>query len=100
SHIAGSSDHLGAVIHPDGETTTEVVLEMWRLAAVGTGDRLDVVGPLPARLEGQPADLGAPHRDDLGLAVREVAPLVRAPEALVLGLVLHVGSSSVQFAMA
>ena len=50
------------------------------------GDRLDVVGPAPAGLEGVPADLAVADDDDLGVAVGELARLVGLP-ILVLGWV-------------
>ena len=41
---------------------------MCRLAAVGLGHWLDVLGPLPSGLEGRPADAAALQVDQLELA--------------------------------
>src|ERR671936_1517050 len=84
--LAGAGDELGAVVHTDRELAGDVVLEVRRLAAVRSGDRLDVVGPAPARLEGVPADLAVADLENLGAAVGELACLVGLPESLVLGL--------------
>src|SRR5919197_3767175 len=83
--LAGAGDELGAVVHADRELAADVVLEMRGLAAVRSGDRLDVVGPAPAGLEGVPADLAVADLEDLGAAVGELARLVGLPESLVLG---------------
>src|SRR5919204_4833050 len=84
--LAGAGDELGAVVHADRELAADVVLEVRRLAAVRSGDRLDVVGPAPAGLEGVPADLAVADVEDLGAAAPELARLVGLPESLVLGL--------------
>src|SRR5919197_6679877 len=84
--LAGAGDELGAVVHADRELAADVVLEVRRLAAVRCGDRLDVVGPAPAGLEGVPADLAVADVEDLGAAVGELARLVGLPDSLVLGL--------------
>jgi TetR/AcrR family transcriptional repressor of nem operon len=65
-----------------------VVLEVRRLAAVGLRDRLQVVRPAPSRLEDEPPDLRVRHLEDLRVAVRELADLVRLSEVPMLGL-LH-----------
>src|SRR5919108_1961355 len=83
--LARAGDELGAVVHADRELAAHVVLEVRRLAAVRSGDRLDVVGPAPAGLEGVPADLAVADLEDLGAAVRELARVIGVPESLVLG---------------
>src|ERR1700733_9816815 len=83
--VAGTGDEFGAVVHADGEPSADVVLEVRCLAAVGLGDRLDVVGPAPARLEDEPADLGVAHLENLGAAVGKLAGFVWRVEGLVLG---------------
>src|SRR5688572_20206250 len=45
---------LGAVVHVDLHPSGEAVAQMRYLARVGAGDRLEVDGPLPARLENSP----------------------------------------------
>src|SRR6266487_2505941 len=55
--IAGVGVELGAVGHLDVQCAGYVVLKVRRLAPVGAGDRLDVLGPLPAGLQGEPADV-------------------------------------------
>jgi hypothetical protein len=62
-----------------------VVLEVRRLAAVRSGDRLQVIGPAPAGFEDEPADLAAADVEDLGAAVGELAHLVRLGKGPVLG---------------
>src|SRR4029450_4203436 len=91
-HGARPPHELRAVAHPDRELPGDVVLEVRRLAAVGLGDRPDVVRPAPSRLEDEPPDLGVPHFEDLRVSVRELADLVRLPEVPVLG-VLHLDPS-------
>src|SRR4051794_18873918 len=86
--VAGPGDELGAVVHADGQPAADVVLEVRCLAARRVGQRLDVVGPAPARLEHEPSDLAAADLEDLRAAVGELARLLRGAEALVLGL-LH-----------
>jgi hypothetical protein len=85
--VAGPGDHLCAVVHADPQPAADVVLEVRRLAAVCLRDRLDVVRPALSRLEHQAPHLTAADIEDLGAAVRELARLIRAAEALVLGLV-------------
>src|SRR5918912_464732 len=85
--VTGAGDKLGAVVHPDRQPSRDVVLEVGRLAAVGTRDRLDVVRPAPARLQNQPPDLAAADLENLGAPVGKLARLVGRLEALVLGVV-------------
>src|SRR5450755_3079193 len=82
-------DHLAAVVHPDRELTTHVILEVRRLAAVGPSDRPDVIRPAPARLKGHSAHFGATDRENLCPPVRKLARLVGLSKALVFGLVPH-----------
>jgi hypothetical protein len=49
--IAGSGLAFCAVVHDDLHSARENVAEMDRLAAVGSGDRFDVLGPGPPGLE-------------------------------------------------
>jgi len=60
SHLARGGVELGAVGRADPQCSGDVVLEVRCLAQFGAGHRLDVLGPSPARLEGQPPDLAAP----------------------------------------
>src|SRR5919198_62538 len=85
--VTWAGDKLGAIVHSDRQAAAEVVLEVGRLAAVGTRDRLDVVRPAPAGLENQPPHLAAADLENLGAPVRKLARLVGRLEALVLGLV-------------
>src|ERR1700693_1339451 len=57
SDIAGSGDEFRAVVHPDGQPPTHVVLEMGCLTTLCFGDRLYVIGPPPPRPEDETADL-------------------------------------------
>src|SRR3954449_6430467 len=86
--VARLGDELGAIVHADRQPAADVVLEVRCLAARRVGDRLDVGGPGPARLEHRPADPAAADLEDLRVAVGELARLLRRAEALVLGL-LH-----------
>ena len=76
---------LAAVGHLDPEGALDVVLEVRRLAEVGARDRLDVVGPAPAGLQREPADLAVADVEQLDQAVLEGAGLVGAAEVLLLG---------------
>src|SRR5438552_1284434 len=82
----GAGDELGAVVDADRELAADVVLEVRRLAAVRSGERLYVVGPAPAGLEGVPADLAVADVEDLGAAGGELARLIGLPKSPVLGL--------------
>src|SRR4029078_6238066 len=86
--VAGARHELGTVIHPDGEATGHVVLEVRRLTTLGLCDRLHVVGPAPPGLEHEPTDLGVPDLQDLRLAVVELSDLIWRSEPHVLRL-LH-----------
>ena len=86
--VARLGRELRAVVHADREAAGHVVLEVRRLAALRPGDRLQIVGPTPPWLEHEPADLGIPHLQDVGVPVRELADLVRVAEPSMLGL-LH-----------
>src|SRR3954462_3274979 len=86
--VAWLGDELGPVVHADRQPAADVILEVRCLAARRVGDRLDVIGPAPARLEHEPPDLPAADLEDLRAAVGELARLLRRAEALVLCL-LH-----------
>jgi hypothetical protein len=87
--IAGPGVELGAVGHHDVQRSGRVVLEVRRLAQVGARDRLDVVRPAPAGLQGEPADFGAADLDEVHGAVGERAGLVGGLEALLLRFAGH-----------
>ena len=53
--VPGAGDELRPIVHPDRQAPAQVVLEVGRLAACRTGQRLHMVRPAPARLEGQAA---------------------------------------------
>lgn len=69
--VARPCDELGSVVHPDGQLSGDVVLEMRRFAALRSGDRFDLIRPAPPRFEGQPANGAITHVQDLGLAREE-----------------------------
>ena len=74
---------LGAVVHADGHAARDHVADVRDLAAVGAGQRLDVVGPAPARLERPPPDRTAAEVHQVHPAVRGERPhLVRSFEPL------------------
>src|SRR5579884_2597001 len=84
-HVAGPELVLGAIVHADAHASRDDVARVRALAALGLGDRLDVLRPAPARLEDRTAhDALAADVDDLQLAavVLEGAHLVRCVEAL------------------
>src|SRR5204862_7931353 len=85
-HVPRLGDELTAVVHPYREPSADVVLEVRRLARVGTRDGLDVVGPAPARLEHQPADFGDTYRDELDSTVRKLPHVRWSTEAHALRL--------------
>src|SRR5450759_5286560 len=96
-HVAGPDSDLGAVVranrHPPGHAEAGVPCH----AGLGPGNRLDVVGPPPAWLEG-PLDQGeVSQRDHIGVAVLlELPGLVRTVDAACLKLphVFSFGSAS------
>ncbi|WOX26242.1 MFS transporter [Streptomyces solicathayae] len=82
----GAGGQLGgrAVVEDHLHAAADDVTDVMGHAALGADDRLDVLGPLPARLED-----GPPHRSPVGddqvhpaLAVLEAAGLVRGVEGL------------------
>src|SRR5215207_1032712 len=81
--VTGPDVGLGAVAHRDVHPAGDDVHQVRRLAAVGAGDRLDVVRPSPARLERAVEDRVAVDGDDGRLAVLGERPcLVRRLDAL------------------
>src|SRR5215204_3987646 len=83
--VAGPAFALGAVVHDHLHPPGHAVAEVGDLARVGPGDRLDVLGPPPARLEGATADHPAADVHHLSLAVAlERSHLVGGVEALYL----------------
>src|SRR3954471_13593762 len=82
--LAGDGVELPAVAAADPQGPGDVVLEVRGLAPPGAGDRSDVLGPAPPRLQGQPADLGAADVDQVHPAVRELAGLAGGGEVLLL----------------
>ena len=87
--VAGPRIELRAVGHDHVQHALHVVLEVRRLAQVGARERLDVLGPAPARLQRQPADLGAADPQQVQRAALELASLVGSGEALLLCLSSH-----------
>jgi hypothetical protein len=82
-HVTGADFGLGAVVHVDLHVARHAVAEVRDLAGVGSGDRLDVVGPPPARLKDGPADHLAGEVANVGLALSlERTSLVRRVEVL------------------
>src|SRR3990172_11501446 len=81
--VAGPDLLLCPVVHADRHPPLKAVEEVRRLTALRASERLDVLGPLPAWLEGAtehrlPADV-----DDLSLSVAcELSGFVRAVELL------------------
>src|SRR5271165_4374040 len=75
--VARAGDELRAVVRPDRETSGHVILEVRRLAALGLGDRLDVVRPAPARFEDEAPDLASADVKNFGAPMRKVPGLVR-----------------------
>src|SRR4051794_15234786 len=67
--VPGVHGHLGAVVVPDGHAAGDADAGVPDLAGVGAGDRLDVLGPAPARLEGAAAEREVAERDDVHVTV-------------------------------
>src|SRR5204862_2919186 len=65
-------------VDPAGDDVTKVL----GLAAVGSDDRLDALGPAPARLEREPADLRLADLDDVDHCLLGLADLVGAVQVL------------------
>ena len=66
-----------------------VVLEVGCLAQLGAGQRLDMIRPAPAWLQGEPADLGAADLEQVQGTVVEAAGLVGRGEALLFRFPAH-----------
>ena len=56
--LAGTTVDFGAVLHHHVDPPGDLVLLVRGHAQFGARDRLDVLGPLPARLHGDPTNLG------------------------------------------
>src|SRR5204863_8045894 len=82
--VAGPELALGAVVHPQCHAALQDVADVLDLTGVGPGDRLDVLRPAPARLEGSAADGVAVEIHELytSLVVGEFAHFVWAFELL------------------
>src|SRR5579884_1384389 len=82
--VPGTELELGAVVHAHPLAPGYDIAEVGSLAAVGAGNRLHVLGPLPSRLERGPTDHSAAHLHDLDVAapVFERSPFVGGVEAL------------------
>src|SRR5882724_3397481 len=65
--VSRSEPGFFAAVHDDLHAPGEEVPHVGRLAAGGAGDGLDVLGPLPPRLEGRPSDGTALEVDQLEL---------------------------------
>src|SRR5260370_561761 len=87
--VTGPGIELGAVGHDDMQRALHVVLEVRGLAQVGARERLDMVGPAPPRLQGEPPDVGAADSQQVEGAPVEGAGLVGRAEALLLRLRGH-----------
>src|ERR1700689_1301261 len=83
-HVAWPGVKLRAVCHDHVQHPGNVILEMRCFAEICTGQWLDVIGPAPARLQQEHADLAAAYLQQLKLAALEAAGLIRSLEALVL----------------
>src|SRR5262249_12615781 len=83
--VAGADVDLGAVVVHDVHRARHDGAAVVRLAAVGPGDRLDALRPLPARLRGQARRLDAAEIDDREVRLVGCANLVRLVERLLHG---------------
>src|SRR5580704_6368064 len=81
--VAGARVKLAAVRHLDAQHARRVILEVRRLAELGPRDRLDVYGPPPPGLEGQPPDRATADIDEIHAPLVENPLLVGAAESLV-----------------
>ena len=88
-HVAGPGVELGAVGHHHVQRPGHVVLEVGRFAQLGAGQRLAWSRPAPARLQGEPADLGAADLEQVQGAVVEAAGLVWGGKALLFRFPAH-----------
>src|SRR5207247_3762210 len=66
--VSGPELHLFAVVHDDLHPSPDEIAQVGSLAAVSLGDRLDVLGPLPPRLECRATDSPAIKVDQFELA--------------------------------
>src|SRR5512135_889132 len=80
--VAGAELVFAAVVHPYAQTAGHVVLEVRRLAALGSGDGLDVGRPAPAGLKGGATEGDAAESHQPDLTAGEGAHLVRPVEGL------------------
>src|SRR4051794_36774583 len=67
--VAWCHRELGAVIEPNGHLPGQTDSGVVGLAGLGAGDRLDVVGPAPPRLEHAASESELTEGDDVHVAV-------------------------------
>src|SRR5207248_2172513 len=79
---AGLDVDLRAVVVLDVHRAGDQIAKVLGLAAVGLGDGLDALRPLPSRLEREPADLGAADVYDLDAGLVGRADLIRRVHVL------------------
>src|SRR5713226_3371158 len=93
--VAGFDLLLRAVPTDDFHAPLNDVSDMVDLAAIGLRDRLNVLGPLPARLMVRTADGHAADVHDLQLALAEWARFVGRVKALLVNRSLLLGSGCI-----
>src|SRR5205823_3326449 len=81
--FAGTDLSLASVVHHDLHPARDAVAEVMGLTRVGAGDRLDVLGPLPARLEDAAEDDSSLHLQHFCMSMSlELPGFIRRVEAL------------------
>jgi hypothetical protein len=74
--LAGTDLRLGAVLVPHGQTSGLDDADVPDLAAVGAGDGLHALGPLPSRLEREPGRRRVAEANDVHARLLRGARLV------------------------
>src|ERR687883_32586 len=82
--VARTKIHLRAIIHNDLHVTRNYIPCMAHLAALGLGEGLYVLRPLPSWLKNSSGDFKVADGGGLQLALFEVSGLIRIVEALLL----------------
>jgi hypothetical protein len=74
--ITGPKVALGSIVHRNVHPAGDDVSGVGRLAGLGASDRLDVVGPPPARLENSSAHDGSGNRHHPEFTVGELSDFI------------------------
>jgi hypothetical protein len=82
--VTGAKISLRAIVHNDLHLTRNYVPGVAHLAAIALGEGLDVLRPLPSRLQEESRYFEVGDGGDLHLALSEFSDLIRIVQALLL----------------